>query len=108
MSLSNAASSVSLVVNNNTSGVPLASLGPIFTFSALAVGASVNADGAKPVAGLVLSGNTLYGTALNGGAAGAGTVFRVNTNGSGFTNLFSFSGLTDGEFPYAGLVLASN
>jgi len=52
-----------------------------------------NRDGAFPYAGLILSGNTLYGTAYIGGSANNGTVFRVNTDGSSFTNLHSFSAL---------------
>src|SRR5882672_5093051 len=44
-------------------------------------------DGANPSAGLILSNNTLYGTASGGGSLGAGTVFAVNTIGTGFTNL---------------------
>jgi uncharacterized repeat protein (TIGR03803 family) len=39
---------------------------------------SINSDGANPAAGLVLSGNTLYGTASAGGGSGLGTVFAVN------------------------------
>src|SRR4029453_15751198 len=34
-------------------------------------------DGARSRAGLVLSGNTLYGTAEQGGASGQGTVFSL-------------------------------
>ncbi len=66
-------------------------------------------DGTRPQAGLILSGNTLYGTALNGGSGGGnGTVFAVNTDGTGFTLLHNFTGGTDGTFPYAGLILFSN
>lgn len=65
-------------------------------------------DGANPYAGLVLSGNTLYGTALFGGSSNVGTVFAVNTDGSGFTNLYSFTGCTNGAYPSAGLVLSGN
>jgi uncharacterized repeat protein (TIGR03803 family) len=36
-----------------------------------------NLDGANPYAGLALSGGNLYGTAHNGGVAGAGTVFAI-------------------------------
>ena len=36
-----------------------------------------NSDGADPYAGLILSGNTLYGTAVNGGDASYGTVFSI-------------------------------
>ena len=49
-------------------------------------------DGVYPWAGLILSGNTLYGTARNGGSSGAGTVFAVGTNGTGFATLHSFAG----------------
>src|ERR1039457_3596479 len=68
---------------------------------------STNSDGAYPYAGLILSGNTLYGTATYGGSSGYGTVFAVNTNGTGFTNLHSFTG-SDGASPYAGLILSGN
>jgi uncharacterized repeat protein (TIGR03803 family) len=62
-------------------------------------------DGANPYAGLILSGNTLYGTALYGGSSNFGTIFAVNTDGSDFTNLYSFTGCTNGAYPSAGLVL---
>jgi uncharacterized repeat protein (TIGR03803 family) len=76
-------------------------------------------DGANPFGGLVLSGKTLYGTTAYGGHSGVGTVFAVNTNGTGFTNLYSFTataydystGLntnTDGASPLAGLTLLGN
>ena len=68
-----------------------------------------NGDGANPMAGLVLSGKTLYGTASQGGGSsnGAnGTVFKVNTDGTGFTVLYSFTGNNDGAYPETGLVLS--
>src|ERR1017187_8571428 len=72
-----------------------------------------NSDGANPDAGLILSGTTLYGTALQGGSGGNGTVFAVNTNGTGFMNLHSFTAApgpdytnSDGANPYAGLILS--
>ena len=49
-----------------------------------------NNDGAWPSARLVLYGNTLYGTTQDGGSLGGGTVFRVNTDGNGYTNLKNF------------------
>jgi uncharacterized repeat protein (TIGR03803 family) len=63
-------------------------------------------DGASPHAGLVLSGNTLYGTTSAGGTTGNGTVFAVNTDGTGYTNLYSFQGGNDAARPDAGLVLS--
>ena len=34
-------------------------------------------DGANPFAGLILSGSTLYGTAVFGGSSGYGTLFSA-------------------------------
>ena len=65
-------------------------------------------DGVNPYDGLVLSGNTLYGTANQGGSHGNGTVFAINTDGTGFTNLYSFTGGSDGANPYGGLVLSGS
>jgi uncharacterized repeat protein (TIGR03803 family) len=67
-----------------------------------------NSDGANPYAGLILSGNTLYGTTSFGGNSGNGIVFAVNTDGTGFTNLYNFTGGNDGANPYAGLILSGN
>src|SRR5260370_15288863 len=58
-------------------------------------------DGANPRAGLILSGSTLYGTAGQGGSFGVGTVFAINTDGTGFTNLHNFTGGSDGSVPRA-------
>src|SRR5437870_4506297 len=52
-----------------------------------------NNDGANPYAGLILSSNTLYGTAASGGNYGYGVVFVIDTDGTGFTNLYSFTAL---------------
>jgi uncharacterized repeat protein (TIGR03803 family) len=67
-----------------------------------------SSDGANPFAGLTLSGNTLYGMANLGGSRGMGTLFAVNTDGTGFTNLYNFNGSRDGANPYGGLILSGN
>jgi uncharacterized repeat protein (TIGR03803 family) len=78
-------------------------------YSFTATSNNTNNDGAGPIASLVLSGGILYGTAADGGAFGNGTVFAVNTDGTGFTNLHNFGGYpTDGANPWAGLVLSGN
>ncbi len=77
---------------------------------------AINTDGANPIAGLLLSGNTLYGTAQTGGTGGSGTVFKINTDGTQFATLYNFSlnsgnpfyANGDGAFPAAGLVLSGN
>jgi len=65
-------------------------------------------DGSGPHAGLTLSGHTLYGTTLAGGTSGMGTLFAINTDGSGFTNLYSFTGGGDGASPQTDLILSGN
>ena len=78
----------------------------LYSFSALQN--KTNADGAVPLAALTCSGSALYGTALVGGAAGNGTVFAIQLDGTGFTNLHSFAenGSGDGVSPRAPLILA--
>jgi len=62
-------------------------------------------DGAQSQGELVLGGNTLFGLTTDGGTYGKGTVFAVNTNGSGYTILYSFTNAPDPIYPYGGLVL---
>jgi uncharacterized repeat protein (TIGR03803 family) len=82
----------------------------LYSFTATDPDTGTNSDGANPVAGLILSGNTLYGTATSGGSSGNGTVFAIHTDGTGFTNLYSFNGggIGDGSFPLAGLILSGS
>lgn len=89
----------------------------LYNFTGISGPTSTNSDGADPYAHLILSGNTLYGTTEEGGSAGGGTVFAVNTDGTRFTNLHSFTPISsnsangtnrDGSAPQAGLVLSGN
>jgi uncharacterized repeat protein (TIGR03803 family) len=89
----------------NTDGTGFTSL---YSFTATSGTLSTNSDGAQPAAGLILSGNTLYGAAEAGGSSGNGTVFAVNTDGMDFTNLHNFTGGGDGANPLAGLILSGN
>jgi uncharacterized repeat protein (TIGR03803 family) len=77
----------------------------------------INSDGALPGGGLTFSGKTLYGTMILlsnslygtsqvGGISGVGTVFKVNTDGTGFEALYGFTSGSDGAQPYAGLVFS--
>ena len=57
-------------------------------------------DGSSPSGSLALSGSVLYGMTNNGGAYGNGTLFNVNTDGTGYGILEDFRGFpTDGAFP---------
>jgi uncharacterized repeat protein (TIGR03803 family) len=74
---------------------------------------SNNIEGAL---GLILSGNTFYGTAVNKDSLSSGTVFSVSTNGSNYTTLFNFTALPDngvgtnseGAYPVAGVISCGN
>jgi uncharacterized repeat protein (TIGR03803 family) len=64
------------------------------------------ANGQFPSGGVTLdSSGNLYGTARDGGANGYGTVFEL-ANGSGtLTTVVSFSGGSNGAYPYASLIM---
>src|SRR5450755_553190 len=62
--------------------------------------------GYKPILHLVQGPNgVLFGETFSGQGNSSGTVFAVNTNGTGFTNLYSFNS-SGGEFPKGGLILS--
>jgi uncharacterized repeat protein (TIGR03803 family) len=71
---------------------------------------SIADDGANPSAALVQASNgALYGTTSAGGSSGAGTVFRLNLDGTGYTVLYNFGSIADdGANPSAALVQASD
>src|SRR5882672_193851 len=76
-----------------------------------------NSDGAYP-GGLIIAGDTLYGTTSGGAIPGDGSMFAIKTSGTGFTILRTFtpriadgSGFfrnMDGAVPQAPLVLSGN
>jgi uncharacterized repeat protein (TIGR03803 family) len=100
----------------NTNGLGFTNIHSFTASATNSLGSYTNSDGANPSGGLILSGNALFGTTANGGTGGSGTVFRVNTDGSDFTNLHSFSATSgspsytnsDGANPVAGLVLVGS
>jgi uncharacterized repeat protein (TIGR03803 family) len=66
-----------------------------FFNSTYATGLSIGNDG------------DLYGAVVQSGT-GHGEVFKINPSGTTFTDLYDFTGGSDGANPYAGLLLASN
>jgi uncharacterized repeat protein (TIGR03803 family) len=80
---------------------------PLYSFSPLSDGVvGYNSDGGGPYCTLVLSSNYLYGTASTGGTGGGGSIFRINIDGTGFTNLYNFG--TYSGAPRAGLTISGN
>jgi uncharacterized repeat protein (TIGR03803 family) len=84
---------------------------PSGTLTTLHSFAGYPTDGGNPDAGLVLATNgDLYGTTYEGEASDAGAVFKITPGGT-LKILYSFCSqinCTDGYFPYAGLVQATN
>jgi uncharacterized repeat protein (TIGR03803 family) len=69
------------------------------------------ADGALPYSGVTFDAEgNLYGTADQGGMDGYGTVFELTPSGKGWTFdlLHSFTGRSDGQNPFGGLVFDSS
>jgi uncharacterized repeat protein (TIGR03803 family) len=100
------------VFSLNTNGTGFATL---HSFTDVLGSLYTNHTGADPFAGLILSGDTLYGAASGGGGSGNGTLFSLNTNGLDFTILHSFTATSgpsstnsDGDLLYAGLTLSRN
>lgn len=85
-------------------------IGPVSaqTLTILHAFASSNSEGFSPLTGLALSGNRLYGTTSSGGLYGEGTVFAINTDGTGFTNLHHFTGTLGSDESNPGLLLSGN
>src|SRR5947208_16710743 len=68
-------------------------------------------DGEYPSTELVMDGaGNLYGTTVQGGDFGGGTVFRLKPSGTAWvhTVLYSFTGGADGGQPYGGVTLDSH
>ena len=87
-----------------------------YQFAGIDIKNPINSSGAFPGGGLVMAGNTLYGTAESGGSLAEGTLFAINTDGTGFTNLFNFGGwfgtypdyVYGGISPNGSLILSNN
>jgi len=63
----------------------------------------VGPDGAAPSGGVLLdAAGNLYGTTWAGGTDDSGSIFKLDKTGK-LTTLYSFTGGTDGGFPFAGL-----
>jgi uncharacterized repeat protein (TIGR03803 family) len=63
--------------------------------------------GGTPGGSLLLSGTTLYGMAMIGGANGDGLIFSVSTGGTVFTDLLDFNN-TNGLEPTGSLILSGS
>jgi uncharacterized repeat protein (TIGR03803 family) len=94
-----------------TSSGGSANLGTIFSFDASGSNFSVldsfagGNDGQVPLGSLTQLGSHLYGMTPDGGSAGDGTLFQIDTDGSNYSLLHTFTGApSDGRLPKGALL----
>lgn len=68
-------------------------------------GKSGTNDGINPFGSLLLNGTTLYGTTQTGGSKGNGTVFEINTDGTGYDRIYDFQNAPDAAKPIDDVIL---
>lgn len=62
--------------------------------------------GNGPQGSLVLANNVLYGMTYHGGKYASGVLFKVNTDGTGFTKLLNCADLNSGSLPSGSFILS--
>ena len=65
-------------------------------------------DGWAPIGAVIVSDSVLFGMTQQGGSRGNGMIFKMNTDGTGFTLLHSFELTPDGQLPRGSLSLSGN
>jgi uncharacterized repeat protein (TIGR03803 family) len=63
-----------------------------------------SSKGAYPYGSLYYDGSFLYGMTSIGGTGGLGALFKIKSDGTGYTKLLDFSGTTNGRNPYGNLI----
>jgi len=63
----------------------------------------VGLNGALPDGSLVSDGTFLYGMTSLSGANNMGLVFKIKTDGTGYSDILDFAGSTNGKYPYGSL-----
>lgn len=99
MTLVHGANDVGTIFSVSTSGNDFQVLHPF------APGVS---DGASPYGSLTLSGSTLYGMTTAGGTEDKGTIFKINTDGTGFQVIHSFFDTDPGWMPEGNLTMSAD
>ena len=88
-----------------TIGLALALIGQATAQTFTVVHTLTGPEGISPWGGLLQSSNALYGSTMGGGYTGGGTLFKINTDGSGFTNIHHLDPQSDGWGPHSPLIL---
>lgn len=65
---------------------------------------SGTANGSYPYGDLISDGTYLYGMTSGGGTNTYGTIFKIQSDGTGYSKLFDFDGTTNGRLPGSSLI----
>jgi uncharacterized repeat protein (TIGR03803 family) len=65
-----------------------------------------NANGGNPLGTLAFDGTFLYGMTDIGGVNNEGTLFKIKTDGTGYTKLLDFKNLTHGKSPKGSVTIS--
>jgi uncharacterized repeat protein (TIGR03803 family) len=65
---------------------------------------SDSANGAYPMGSLISDGTFLYGTTSEGGVNNLGVLFKIKPDGTSFSKLLDFSGVSNGQNPNGSLI----
>jgi uncharacterized repeat protein (TIGR03803 family) len=61
-------------------------------------------DGSTPYGSLLYDSIFLYGVTMQGGINNNGVIFRIKTNGSDYTKMLDFAGVSNGNLPKGSLI----
>jgi len=61
-------------------------------------------DGSYPLGSLYLDGTFLYGTTYQGGTNNLGTIFKIKPNGTSYSKLLDYAGITNGSYPFCSFI----
>ena len=64
--------------------------------------------GGDPLGSLSLSDSSMYGMTNSGGKSGYGLIFKIDTNGTYFTDILDFDGGSLGGYPYGSLTVSAD
>ena len=107
ISLSHLGVLASLLLAGTASPLFAASPTLLHSFDAASTQNGSNSSGAFPISGVTQGANgDWYGTTISGGPAGAGTLFRMHPDGTGFTVVKTFESgnqAADGGYPVSPL-----
>jgi len=62
------------------------------------------ANGSSPDGSLISDGTFLYGMTQIGGSNNDGVIFKIKTDGTGYSRLLDFDSITNGQYPHGDLI----